>query len=181
MHDVPPNNADANIIVVDDTEDVGALLRRTSATTTATTAATTDKENNICSDQSRAFTPAPLDEWIDDHEEVTEGNQYDFHASLMPSINIHELGEDVNPFDPELQNALLHSEIQFIEYISQYKKENCFMVNRVQPILSDHPYKIGNNEFQVHKIIGRGSFGCVYRCVFHENPYIWHVGSTRTI
>lgn len=146
------NKIDSDVVVIEDTDDISALLK------------SAKPENSIYINRSECrYTPVPLSEWEADPNGDAE-NKYDFNLerTQVSGFNVQEANMNLNPFDTDLQNNLL-TEIQFVDYIS--KLDNCTMVYRVQPIYSNEPYAIGEKEFDIQKMIGRGSFAFVYRLV----------------
>lgn len=94
-----------------------------------------------------------------------EENNYDFaqielDRSQLSALITEEVNPQLNPFFADLQIALLQ-EIQFTDYIKDLP--SCQLIRRVPPIISNSPYVLNNVEFDIQKVIGRGSFGFVYR------------------
>lgn len=146
------NDLDSDVVIIEDTDDISVLLKEP------------EPENSIYINQSECrYSPVPLNEWETDVTGNAE-NKYVFsmNRTQVSGFSVEEVNKNLNPFDTDFQNNLLN-DIQFDDYIS--KLENCTMVNRVRPILSNEPYAIGNKNFDIQKMIGRGSFAFVYRLV----------------
>lgn len=68
--------------------------------------------------------------------------------------------KEIDPFDIHLQNALL-DDIDFIEYIKSLEYVN--IMTRVRAIELATDLEIGDETFTMIELIGKGSFGFVYR------------------
>lgn len=83
--------------------------------------------------------------------------------------------EDLNPFDTELQSALLEN----MGFLEQLNRESiCQMVNLVNPLKAKKAIDIGRDRFVIQKLIGKGNFGNIFRyLIFIHNslcPIHWN-------
>lgn len=160
VQDISSDRSVQIIEVEDATEDLAVYFNKT--------AGARNMEDSIYVDRSALRASAvPPSEWEDNDVYPVAGNKYEaqFESDrTQRTFNLHEVQSEINPFDDDFRNYLLNDVINFVQYINDLDK--CTMVNRVQPIIENSKYVIGDNEFDSMALIGRGSFGSVYRYVF---------------
>ncbi|XP_063700923.1 probable inactive serine/threonine-protein kinase bub1 [Culicoides brevitarsis] len=103
-------------------------------------------------------------------EDVTEEPLHEperFYMTLVEGQNIdssmmlhQQLNEEIfNPFDKHLRAALLEN-IDIISYIQELP--TCTLKNKIQQVMKGKTIEIGNEAFDVIKVIGKGAFGVVF-------------------
>uniref|UniRef100_A0A182YAZ4 Protein kinase domain-containing protein n=1 Tax=Anopheles stephensi TaxID=30069 RepID=A0A182YAZ4_ANOST len=83
----------------------------------------------------------------------------------MQQINAAIMVDDIDPFEKQLQEALL-DRVDFLTYISE--QPTCLMVNKMQPLKKGTLVEMKEVSFRVQQKIGKGSYGTIF-CATNES------------
>lgn len=133
-HQLKINDIDQSVVVIEDTEDISNVSKG---------ARSLNNENNHTN--VREYIKSPFKNHFNNSEPSEAG-------SSDPA--------ELNPFDPQLQNALLE-DLDFNDYISDLNYVT--FTDKVRVLQAGSELEIQENRFKISKLIGKGTFGYVYR------------------
>lgn len=105
------------------------------------------------------------DEWDELNSDSKSSDSF-YHPQVdlnetQQRLNLFVNSKKINPFDTNLCDALLEK-VDFYTFLKD-EVPSCTMINKVCPLKVNSFVEIGNENFEIHRLIGEGAFGKVFR------------------